>query len=280
MVEEVKYQEHAPAPSLRPFVRLYWSLEGESAGPRSDVDRIVPDGCTEIVINRADPFRRLLDAGESKRQAEVLLVGQFESAIAIQPTGCVDLIGIRFEPSGLHALLGIPMYELSGRDQCLTHVARGLRDELVDAAGAGRLHRRTGALDAALARRLECRKSCGLAGAAVRLVEGGVPSAARLADCLGLNRRALERLFRIQIGLTPKQYLRIQRLQGVLEHLGGERPSQGWADLALQHGFTDQPHLIREFRLIARTTPERFVAERTSLAGFFEPTELSHSSNR
>jgi len=78
--------------------------------------------------------------------------------------------------------------------------------------------------------------------------------------------------------------VRIRRLQGVLgalDPLGQLRrngSTRGWAELAALHGYTDQSHLIRDFRLLAGTTPERYVAERTPLASLIEGA-ASHSSN-
>ena len=53
----------------------------------------------------------------------------------------------------------------------------------------------------------------------------------------------------------------------------------GWGDLALQHGFSDQSHLIRDFRAIVGTTPRRYVEDATAMAALFQSGELSHSSN-
>jgi len=93
------YLELVPSPSLSPFVRVLWSLRAPP-GPAGDADRIVPDGCPEILLNRADRFRRLHDDGSSHRQAEVLLVGPLRRALSIAATGAVDLIEVRFEPGG------------------------------------------------------------------------------------------------------------------------------------------------------------------------------------
>lgn len=278
----VEYHETPPSPALRPFVRCLWRLRAAGAPSDSNVERVVPDGCPEIVLNRAARFRRVQEDGSSREQARVLLVGQFERAITIAPTGAVDLIGIRFEPGGLHALLGIPMHELANLDLCLGQAEGRLRDELAEAARVEHSSQDAlASIEAVLARRLDQRVGthAGLAGAAVRLARGGQPTAEGLARSLGLNRRALERLFRTEIGLSPKLYLRIARLQAVLQRIDAGPPSPRWAELALAHGFADQSHLIRDFRLLAGTTPERHLAERTAFARVFELGELSRSSN-
>ena len=282
----VEYFEDAPREELRPFVRAVWSLRAKS-DPDGGLDRIVPDACPEIVVNRADRFRRLKPDGSSHEQARVLLVGPLRRAIEIAPTGVVDLLGVRFEPGGLFALLGTPMHELADADLALRSAAPRLRDELVDAARDRdprlALHEiELALLDAFERRGRLARGGAGLVGSAVRLVRSGPPGIGGpdgLAAGLGIGRRALERMFRQEVGLSPKLYVRIDRLQRVLANLEHAAPDTPWAQLALRHGYVDQPHLIRDFRLLAGSTPGRHLAERTELASCFEPRETSHCSN-
>ncbi len=282
----MEYFEGVPREELRPFVRAVWSLRA-AADPGGGLDRIVPDGCPEIVVNRADRFRRLTAGGGSHEQARILLVGPLRRAIEIAPTGVVDLLGVRFEPGGLFALLGTPVHELADVDLALRIAAPRLRDELVDAARDRDPVRALREIEVALLKALErrgrrVRGGTGLVGSAVRLVRsgpGGIGGPDGLAARLGIGRRALERTFRQEVGLSPKLYARIDRLQRVLASLEHAGPDPRWAQLALRHGYFDQSHLIRDFRLLAGSTPERHLAERTELASCFEPRETSHSSN-
>lgn len=77
-----------------------------------------------------------------------------------------------------------------------------------------------------------------------------------IAADLGISRRQLERLFRLQIGLPPKRFASLARFDWVVRHLGGRK---SWTDLALDAGYADQAHLIRSFSELAGTTPERYV---------------------
>jgi AraC-like DNA-binding protein len=57
--------------------------------------------------------------------------------------------------------------------------------------------------------------------------------------------------------MTPKLYSRIQRLRRVVEQL--TRPDEpDWASLANEHGYYDQPHLIRDFREFSGVTPAQY----------------------
>jgi AraC-like DNA-binding protein len=81
---------------------------------------------------------------------------------------------------------------------------------------------------------------------------GGAMTVAALSRRLGVGRRGLERGFRDEFGLPPGSVGRIVRFQRAVGLLAGG------ADLAVaaaESGFADQPHLNRETRALAGTTP-------------------------
>lgn len=275
----MEYIEHLPSVLLRSVVRCYWHLRVQ--GTPGVLERIVPDGCAEIILNRADRFRRVADDGRSHRQAEVLLVGQLRRAVSITPEGCVDLLGIRFEPGGLHALLGVPMHELTDQDVAVDQVHRRLSGALQAAAQLGTPLERGSAVDRILLEeqsRQRNRRTPAFLAPATRLLDGGTRTVDSVADELGVGRRRLERAFRQQVGLSPRHFLRVRRIQSVLRALEGTSAPTSWARLAYAAGYFDQSHLIRDFRLIAGTTPKQYVAEQNAMNDLFA-LGVSHPSN-
>lgn len=80
-----------------------------------------------------------------------------------------------------------------------------------------------------------------------------------LACRVSLTTFQLIRAFRHHVGLPPHAYLkqlRITRAQRLL------REGLSIADAALAAGFSDQPHLTREFGRTLGMTPGRYVAIR------------------
>jgi methylphosphotriester-DNA--protein-cysteine methyltransferase len=56
------------------------------------------------------------------------------------------------------------------------------------------------------------------------------------------------------VGVTPKTYARIARFEGAFAALQGLRAVR-WAEFALDRGYSDQAHLVREFKELAGATP-------------------------
>jgi len=245
------YAETRPAPALERYVECYWSLEAE-AGEASR-ETVMPDGCVEVVANFGRPFLRC-DGGSKEEQRELIAAGQIRCALELEPTGRVELFGIRFQPAGAGMFLDVPMAELSGAIPALEDLAPSLARSLGATLGERfGLSARARAADALLLARLqEPRALMALAEAATtRLVAAhGRRTIDRLADDLGVGTRRLERSFRRYVGLTPKQLSGILRFQRVFQLLEARVPP-ALSELALDCGYYDQAHFAREFRRFA-----------------------------
>ena len=90
----------------------------------------------------------------------------------------------------------------------------------------------------------------------------GVP-VGEVSDGLGLLPRTLRRRFTAQVGLTPKRFARIQRLQRLVRDLDGQTQVE-WAAMANRHGYADQSHLADEFRELVRVTPTEYLRSRVN----------------
>ncbi len=80
-----------------------------------------------------------------------------------------------------------------------------------------------------------------------------------LADAVGTSVRGLQRLFAEHVGIGPKWVIRRYRLHEVTERMaaGGEID---WAALAVDLGYADQGHFIRDFRAMFGETPTHYAA--------------------
>ncbi|NUR97049.1 MAG: helix-turn-helix domain-containing protein [Kribbellaceae bacterium] len=77
---------------------------------------------------------------------------------------------------------------------------------------------------------------------------------------LGVSERYLRRVFRQAVGVSPKHFTRISRVRSVLG-----QPAR-WAEAAAYAGYSDQSHLIADFRALMRVTPKAFAAGNVPLS--------------
>lgn len=263
------YEEFAPPASLRPIVRCLWTMRDRGAGAPSP-QRIVPDGCAELIVNLGESFERMDEDGAPRVQEHVLFVGQLTRAIVVSPRAGVDLVGVRFEPGGLHALAPGAAPGLTDVDARATDIHAALGNGALEAAAASRsVDALFDAIGAALPFRRGGRtRADALVDEAAKRLESPFITVDRASAALGVTPRTLERHSRARVGIGPKRYQRIRRVQRVVAGLdrSGASARTDWAGLAATHGYADQPHLIREFREIAGVTPAAYDDERTPMA--------------
>ncbi len=101
------------------------------------------------------------------------------------------------------------------------------------------------------------------------VLRGGRLTVEQLASATGVSRQHLTRVFREEVGVTPKLYCRLARFQAGLSYVNS-RANTDWADAAVHLGYFDQSHLIAEFRQFAGAPPGRIAIER-----HFPPSEHS-----
>jgi AraC-like DNA-binding protein len=78
-----------------------------------------------------------------------------------------------------------------------------------------------------------------------------------LSSKVGYSQKHFIHLFKQQVGVTPKAFLRIMRFQKALGQIS-RTPMPQWAALAADCGYFDQAHMIAEFRSFAGLTPVEY----------------------
>jgi AraC-like DNA-binding protein len=88
-----------------------------------------------------------------------------------------------------------------------------------------------------------------------------------IAQSLTVTRRHLEREFKKIIGLTPKYFSRIIQFNYIFEAM--QRKDNAWVDVALNSGYFDQSHFIRNFKAFTGESPAQYGFDKKNLANFF-----------
>jgi len=266
----MEYREYFPAPTLAPYVKCYWVLRAPHAA--SSVDRIFPDGCTELIFHRGGRFAQLGTDGRLCEQPQSLYYGQLERFIILRPARRVETIGVRFHPAGAAPLLRVTANETSGRSVGFVDLggrpARALEERVHEAASARNAIR---FIESYLLGRLHtaCSIDPAITAALARITAtSGSESVEELARSAGLGMRQLERRFAVGVGLSPKRLATVTRLQRAfaLIEAGGCTPL---IDIAHACGYFDQSHFIRDFRRLAGLSPSRFLREEPGIGHLF-----------
>lgn len=197
--------------------------------------RILPDGCIDFLWSQDE-------AGVAGK-----IVGAMTEAALFSPRGRVRIAAVRFKPGGAAPFLPCPADQLTDAEDALA--APQLEDALASSTGGKQQAR---LLEAELLARLpQIPAPEPRATTATRQLAAGA-SVAQAAQAVDVSRQYLNRLFASEIGLRPKTFARIMRLQRLRRI---RRTGARWADAAVQAGYSDQAHLIRECRALSGVTP-------------------------
>lgn len=81
------------------------------------------------------------------------------------------------------------------------------------------------------------------------------PSLEEVSDVVGLSKYYFFRLFKKESGMTPHEYLTIQKLLRVKQHI---KEGESLSLIAFNNGFADQSHMNRKFKELFCITPGQF----------------------
>ncbi|NJR52192.1 MAG: helix-turn-helix transcriptional regulator [Leptolyngbyaceae cyanobacterium CSU_1_3] len=257
----MRYHSFKPGPPLGDFIHNFWLYE-DYVVPQLK-DHILPSGTIELVINLRDDELRIYDAtlsGQYRRFSGAIVSGAYGGFFAIDTLQETLIMGVHFKPGGAFPFLGVSANELTD-----THVdletlwgraAINLRERLC--AAATPMQRFALMEEAMLShqrRPLEHHYAVPIALAALGQTDDDV-SVRDVARHVGLSQRRFIQVFKGEVGLTPKLFSRVQRFQRVLTLVQQTPPD--WARLAVECGYFDQSHLIRDFVSFSGFNPTEY----------------------
>jgi AraC-like DNA-binding protein len=251
-----------PLPALRPFVSQLWASESEPASSRSGPARehALPTGAMHIVFRLNPEPLRLFRSSDDAVGYTVghALVGGVRSAHYIRDVSSPSCaVGAILRPGAAELLFRASAEEFAERHtqlDCLWSDTDAIHAQLTEART---LEQRLVHLENALLSRLP--KVHGLHPAVAVALEhfDGMTRVQTVVEHTGYSHRRFIAQFRRAVGLTPKTYLRVQRFQQALV-LAHDQATPDWSQIAAELGFTDQSHLIRDFKAFAGITPEQY----------------------
>ncbi|MBX2963327.1 MAG: AraC family transcriptional regulator [Cyclobacteriaceae bacterium] len=269
----MNYQTFQPNSDLNSLIKCHWTLE-IPAEYQSEKQRIVPDGCMELIFILGDDIKRFTSENEFIIQPRAIVVGQITDAFTIQPVGYVHCFATRFYPYGIANFIKTPLKNLENKETPIDElfgqsVAHELEQKIIHATGT---QQRIEIIEAFLLNKLNEEATIdNIVKSTVDtllLTKGSSPIKAILKEDLS-KRRQLERKFIKQIGLSPKQLGKVVRMQAALKLLLNQK-TETFTEIAYESEYYDQTHFNKDFKEFTGTTPKEFLSdEQMTLSSLF-----------
>jgi AraC-like DNA-binding protein len=234
------YREISPAPELAPYVECFWISEVET----DRRTRILPDGCIDLLF-----FTR------GKQVVDAQVVGAMSRFLDVPLRSDQSILGVRFHPGMARACLSYDIPSLNDRSVSMRAVLGDAATMLMEvfwnrSSFEARIEKLTGRI----VRWPVVSEPQQAIGELVRK-RGRLPLC-EFADAAGLGERQLRRSCYRYSGLAPKHLARILRFRHAASRL--REGANDLAGVALDCGYYDQAHMIRDFRELAGTSPAKY----------------------
>lgn len=258
----MNYQTYKPHNDLESIVKFYWTLE-VPFDPKNQKQKIVPDGCIEMTFNFGDNIKRFTSETDFILHPNAMVMGQRTKSFDILPTGKVETFAICFYPIGFANFVTMPLENLVDKETPISELfgqvkADILEQQMIQAADT---RQRIDIIEAFFLKMLIEKNTIS------NIVKSTVDALLKTNGATHINvllkdeiskRRQLERHFKKQIGISPKQLSKAIRLQTTLNLLLNKK-EETLTDIAYETEYFDQNHFIKDFKDLVGVTPKEFL---------------------
>jgi AraC-like DNA-binding protein len=269
----LSYNEFLPSDKLKDYVKCYWTLDSGN-NCISMRNCFIPFGCIELVFQQT-PVGHYLSLDDEQRVLlpRFLITPQSAKSFYIEMEGKVKIYGIRFHPYSARCFFNRPIQQLGNTIWPVKHLLGDAYDEM------GKM----------LFEPAECRDFVTVfndflekqaEGAcidyAVKMMceqLGSINPPVCLKDVLKKyteTEQALRLRFQNTVGLGPKFFQKLVRLNYVMYlFLHKKHTVTSLTALALEAGYFDQAHFIKDFKLVFKASPKDFFNSPFPLTKYF-----------
>jgi AraC-like DNA-binding protein len=256
----------APSPGLRGFVRDYllahFLFDPERPIPHKRYAPKPEQGITFFV--RGCPTIANPLTGETQVAPPATIFGQQMKRCDVHLTPEFLMFRVHFQPGALFRVLNIPLYEF-GEDYfdaelVLGREVREVSEQLATARSDAEM---VAAVEAYLLRLMGRARQeiLPVDRAAARLIANPLHASREwLARQACLSARQFTRKFTERIGVGPKLYSRLLRFHRACLFKVAH-PEVAWPTVAIEFGYTDYQHMVRDFRQFTNAVPNVWLQE-------------------
>jgi AraC-like DNA-binding protein len=244
--QRYRHERYHPSADLDQYVEHYWVVEWDLRGQAPELAETLPHPSVHMVFEQSGGSRI---RGAARAKFSRLLEGKG------------GVFAVKFTPGGFYPFVGVPVARFSDTT-ALLHDVFGVEGDSLDRAvlaESADLRRIDVVEDFLRARRPGPDEKVMLVTEIVYAVakDRGILKVEDLVDRYGLNKRTLQRLFTKYVGASPKWVIQRYRLHEAAEQLAaGASISQ--AAIAMNLGYSDQAHFVRDFKAIVGVSPAAY----------------------
>lgn len=251
---------HLPSQKLSDYIYCYIVIDNDYSAVNHKVDmEIYPNGLSGICFTFGDAYRYENDRSvESHFGSGAVAIGLHNCIFRLHPSKIQKHIVVTFKQGFLPKLLKTSMHVLNDQVvdlDCFIKTSDGMIDQLAHAHNTAR---QIDIIEDWLTdkiRHVDFYNN--ITGCAVSDIinSAGTIKIEDLCKTYNINKKYIERQFKEHIGVTPKKYAELVRLNTVLNQIVSSYERQ-WKDISLETGFNDYSHLGKHTSKFTKQSPQ------------------------
>lgn len=256
----MKFKSFPPSPSLSHVIAYFWTAESSSELEKGCLYRLIPDGYVDWIFHLKTPWAiRLAASNSAYQQSQAHLFNQLKQYVEVRlPQDDMLLLGVKFHPWSAQQIWNLNMTDLRdtiiGLENIQDPFFSILKDKIENEPV---LHKKISLIEAAVTTKLSNYQSNALESVIAHLIDH--PAQAKLPSFANSQRR-LEQRFKEEIGLSPKLFHRIIRVNKTIKRMM-QSTKPHLTSISYEMGYFDQSHFIYDFKKFTGLTPSVFLKQ-------------------
>jgi len=248
-------RRYFPSDPLGDLIEQFWFVSWDFNDDKSHTQQNLPDPNFHLIIDFRTVDSQVVDIKKVK------LIGPISKSYSFKMEGAGEIIGIKFALGALSAYLESPLAHYVDKEIDFQKLVNIDVDSLISMLLAGKNDEQKVDILHAFIAQFNRPPSSEL----IRIRElvnhiknnVDITKVEHLSEKSNISIRTIQRCFQQYLGLSPKWLIRKYRLHQALELL--EQQKVNLLDIVALLDYTDQSHLIRDFKDMTGVTPKKYI---------------------
>lgn len=256
-------------PLLRNLIKYFWVIESESI--ISVNHKLLPVNNIDFIFNFSSQIEYIGDEKVRTTSTRFHFNGIRDKYCIINQTGNLRVFGASFFSIGLFPILRMPLNEFTSKTIELDDIISNFTDEILKKLTSLQSNSEIiKIIEMAIADTVDISLIPGKdIYELIKVFNSSNHCISDFCEQYGVNQRKLERIFNKYIGVSPKLFQRINRLQGIINQFK-QKKSDNLTLFAYDNNYFDQTHFIKDFKTFIGTTPTEFLSQNSSVRQIME----------
>lgn len=260
-LNDIGFKLIEPCEELKPFLQSFWIVKFKRLASLLPL-KIVPDGNSGFIINFSSEFTLKIKNNTTICKDKYIYFPPTKDTAFVKAKKDICIIGVRFNTAGAYKFFDNDISSFSENVYILKNNSNWQLDNLyIKLLKINKLEDRISIIETFLLNKLKKSKKENAPWIfefinEIKKNKGNI-QIEDLYKKFSLNPRNIQRRFKKEVGLAPKTYARIIRVQDTKRTLSS-LVIKSLTSLSYEKGFFDQAHFIKDFKQFLKETPKEY----------------------